>query len=87
LLCAEWKSPKAAGRKEGRIKSAYETPECQSQKKSETPKNQTYSKRIIYGIVLKTFSFHVYLSSGYCWIGLLDCSIRIAIEFGGLDCD
>jgi len=23
----------------------------------------------------------------YCWIGLLDCSIQIAIQFGGLDCD
>ena len=27
------------------------------------------------------------LSSGYCWIGLLDWSIRIAIHFVGLDCD
>ncbi len=27
------------------------------------------------------------LHAGYCWIGLLDCSIRIAIQFGGLDCD
>jgi hypothetical protein len=25
--------------------------------------------------------------AGYCWIGLLDCSIWIAIQFGGLDCD
>ncbi len=23
----------------------------------------------------------------YCWIGSLDCSIRIAIQFRGLDCD
>ncbi len=27
------------------------------------------------------------LTSGYCFIGLLDCSIRIAIQFSGLDCD
>ncbi len=27
------------------------------------------------------------LYAGYCWIGLLDCSIRIAIWFSGLDCD
>jgi hypothetical protein len=25
--------------------------------------------------------------AGYCWIGLLDCSIRIAIQFSWLDCD
>ena len=24
---------------------------------------------------------------GYCWIGLMDCSIQIAIQFGGLDWD
>jgi len=24
---------------------------------------------------------------GYCWIGLLECSIRIVIQFCGLDCD
>ncbi len=29
----------------------------------------------------------VELLAEYCWIGLLDCSIRIAIQFGGLDCD
>jgi len=31
--------------------------------------------------------FSSYMYAGYCWIGLLDCSIRIAIQFGGLDCN
>ncbi len=30
---------------------------------------------------------HTRWQAGYCWIGLLDCSIRIAIQFSGLDCD
>jgi len=25
--------------------------------------------------------------AGCCWIGLMDCPIQIAIQFGGLDCD
>jgi len=25
---------------------------------------------------------HLWMFPGYCWIGLLDCSIRIAIQFG-----
>jgi len=40
---------------------------------------------------LHTPLYHTYTSPydpspGYCWIGLSDCSIRIAIQFGGLDC-
>jgi len=50
------------------------------------PRKCSFEKNVFVRDILKLLNTF-YLYAGYCWIGLQDCSIWIAIQFARLDCD